>query len=92
VSGSFALELADGALVATPSFPDLAVNLRLEPSPETWKALDRVLGQRSLQCRAALKLVDVPALVRRLLDRGLNVRSLRRSSRRSDCPPACGGR
>ena len=74
VSGSFTLELVDGALVATPSFPDLAVNLRLEPSPETWKALDRVLGQRSLQCRAALKLVDVPALVRRLLDRGLNVK------------------
>ncbi len=74
VSGTFALELVDGTLVATPSFPDLKVNLRVEPSPETWKEVDRVLSQRSLQCRAALKLVDVPALLRRVLDRGFNVR------------------
>jgi hypothetical protein len=74
VSGSFTLELVEGTLVATPSFPDLKVNLQVEPSPETWKALDRVLAQRSLQCRAALKLVDVPALMRRLLDRGFNVK------------------
>ena len=74
VSGSFTLELVDGTLVATPSFPDLEVNLQVEPSPETWKALDRVLAQRSLQCRAALKLADVPALLRRRLDRGFTVK------------------
>jgi hypothetical protein len=74
VSGSFSLALVDGTLVATPSFPDLAVKLQVEPSPETWKAFDRVLGQRSPPCRAALKLVDVPSLVRRLLDRGFTVR------------------
>ena len=74
VSGGFTLELVEGALVATPSFPDLKVNLKVEPSPETWKAVDRVLAQRSLQCRTALKLVDVPALLRRLLDRGFNVK------------------
>lgn len=73
VSGSFALALVDGTLEALPSFPDLAVNLQVEPSPETWKALDRVLGQRSLQCRAALKLFDVKALVQRMLDRGFTV-------------------
>jgi hypothetical protein len=74
VRGTFALELVDGRLVATPSFPDLAIKLQVEPSPQTWAALDRVLGQRSLGCRAALKLVDVPGLVRRLLDRGFTVK------------------
>lgn len=74
VSGSFGLEVVDGTLVATPSFPDLAVNLQVEPFPETWKTLDRVLAQRSPQCRAALKLVDVPALLRRVLARGFTVR------------------
>jgi hypothetical protein len=73
-SGTFALELADGVLVATPSFPDLRVNLRVEPSAETWKEIARVLSERSLQCRAALKLVDVPALLRRRLERGFDVK------------------
>jgi len=73
VSGSFALELVDGTLVATPSFPDLKVNLAVEPSPETWRQVSRVLAQRSPQCRAALKLVDVPALLRHLLSRGFDV-------------------
>ncbi len=74
VRGSFALELVDGVLVATPSFPDLEVNLQVEPSPETWKEVERVLSERSLQCRAALKLVDVPALLRRRLERGFDVK------------------
>lgn len=74
VRGAFALELVDGALVATPSFPDLEVNLQVEPSPETWKEVGRVLSERSLQCRAALKLVDVLALLRRRLERGFDVK------------------
>jgi len=74
VSGSLALEFVDGALVATPSFPDVKFKLQVEPSPETWQAVDRVLGQRSLQCRAALKLADVPGLLRRLLERGFTVK------------------
>jgi hypothetical protein len=74
VSGGFTLELVDGTLVATPSFPDLKVNLQVEPSPETWKEVNRVLAQRSPQCRAALKLVNVPALLQRVLDRGFNVK------------------
>jgi hypothetical protein len=74
VTGTFALELVNGALVATPYFPDLKVNIQVEPSPETWKQVDRVLKERSLQCRAALKLVDVPTLLRRRLERGFNVK------------------
>lgn len=74
VKGSFGLELGAGTLVAAPSFPDLKLNLKIEPARATWEALDRVLSQRGFQCRAALKKADVPALVRRLLDKGFNVK------------------
>ena len=74
VKGSFGLEMSAETLVAVPSFPDLKVNLKIEPARETWEALDRVLRERSFQCRAAIKKADVPGLVRRLLDKGFNVR------------------
>jgi hypothetical protein len=63
-----------GVARATPSFPDLEINLKIEPAPESWEALDRVLRQRGFQCRAALAKADVPRLVRRLLDRGFEVK------------------
>jgi hypothetical protein len=74
VKGSFALDLADGGLVAVPSFPDLEMRLVVEPGPSTWQALDRFIAQRSWRCRAALGIVDVPGLVRRLLQKGLPVK------------------
>jgi hypothetical protein len=74
VKGTFGLEMSAGTLVASPSFPDLKVNLKIEPARESWEALDRVLGQRGFQCRAALKKADVPAFVGRLLDKGFNVK------------------
>jgi hypothetical protein len=74
VKGSFALQLAEGRLTAVPSFPDIQMRLEVEPRPATWKALDRALGQRPWRCRAALGMVDVRGLVRRLLQQGLSVK------------------
>jgi hypothetical protein len=74
VRGRIAMELAGESFVATPSFPDLEVNLKIEPARESWEALDRVLRKRGFQCRAALRAADVPGLVRRLLDQGLKVK------------------
>ena len=68
------MELTGDSLVATPSFPDLEVNLKIEPARESWEALDRVLRERGFPCRAALRAADVPGLVRRLLDQGLKVK------------------
>jgi len=72
--GRFDLSLRDGTLVAAPVFPDLSINLVVEPSEETWRAVARVLAERGAGCRAALKLVDVPSLLRRLLARGFDVK------------------
>jgi hypothetical protein len=74
VKGSFGLDLSEGTLVASPSFPDLKVNLKIDPAQETWEAFERVLGERGFQCRAALKKADVPDLVRRLFDKGFDVK------------------
>jgi hypothetical protein len=74
VRGRFAMDIDGESLVATPSFPDLEINLKIEPAHESWETLDRVLRQRGFQCRAALAKADVPRLVRRLLDRGFEVK------------------
>ena len=71
--GWFDVALAGQTLTAQPAFPDLKVNLRIEPSRETWEAVDKVLGERGAGCRAALKLVDVPALLRGILEKGFDV-------------------
>jgi hypothetical protein len=73
-TGSIELRLEDGAIVAVPSFPDLELRLQVEPSARTWAAVDRVLQERGLRCRTALKLVDVPARLRELLSKGFKVR------------------
>ena len=74
VEGSFDLSMAGGTLTAVPRFPDLVVNLEVEPSEESWAEVERVLGRRSLKCRMALKLVDVRQALERLLDKGFKVR------------------
>jgi hypothetical protein len=73
VKGGFDVALAGDELLARPRFPAVRLKLAIEPSAKTWEDLDRVLGKRSFRCRAALKLVDVPGLVRGLLDRGIGV-------------------
>lgn len=73
VSGRLSGDVAEGALTATPSFPDLRVNVRVEPSADSWRALDRLLGERPRRCRAVLGLADVPGQVRRALERGIDV-------------------
>ena len=74
VAGRLEGSVSEGTLTAIPSFPDLVVNLRIDPSQESWRALDRTLDQRGFRCRTALKVVDVPGQIRRVLEKGFNVK------------------
>ncbi len=74
VAGRLEGELSEGTLVAVPTFPDLEVNLRVEPSQASWRALERMLDQRGFRCRTALKLVDVPGQIRHALEKGFEVK------------------
>jgi hypothetical protein len=71
--GRFDLGLADGRLTAQPVFPKLKFRIHVEPTPKTWRAVDRVIGERGAGCRAAMKLVKVRGLLRRLLQKGFSV-------------------
>jgi hypothetical protein len=74
VQGAFDLEVAGGDLVARPRFPDLVVHLQVDPSADTWKGVDALLAARDLKCRTALKVVDIPKILKGLLARGFAVR------------------
>ena len=74
VKGAFVLSVEEGLLVAKPDFPDLAVRLIVEPSEETWRGVDAAIKKRSWKCEKALNAVNVPAILKGLLAKGLNVR------------------
>jgi hypothetical protein len=78
VRAQLSLATEGPALVAVPELDDMALTLRLEPSPESWRLLDATIGQRSPVCRAAVATADVPEKVRELVNRGFAVKLPRR--------------
>jgi hypothetical protein len=71
--GEFRLSTEGDAIVATPRLRDVALRLRLEPVPETWKTLDELIEAQSAGCRGALKRVDPAQKLRDLVARGFTV-------------------
>lgn len=74
VKGAFVLSVDDGVLLARPDFPDLVLRVGIEPTPETWKALEEAISKRSWKCQTVLRKVDVPKLLKDWLARGFEVR------------------
>jgi len=74
IQGSFVLSAEDGVLVARPDFPEIVLRLAIEPSDETWKAVDAAIEKRSWKCEAVLRKLDVPRLLRERLRQGFDVR------------------
>jgi hypothetical protein len=72
-AGSFDLAIDGGALVATPHFDDLFVDIVVEPSAEAWTAVDQIVNDQGLACRTALKLINVRDLLSQALARGFRV-------------------
>jgi hypothetical protein len=83
VKGAFDLSVEDGALVATPDFPDVAARVGFEPSEQTWRAFERVIEKRSWRCRALVKKLDLRELLGDLFERGFVVRVPPRIFRRA---------
>jgi len=74
VRGLVRLTALDGAIVADPDFPELAVRLFIEPSERSLVALDSVLALRGGICGMALRKSDVRGRILELVGRGFNVR------------------
>jgi hypothetical protein len=74
VSGAFVVQVEDNAVVAKPDLRDLVVHLAVEPSEESWKAVDKVIAERSWKCEKVVSAINVPRLLKGLLDKGFDVR------------------
>ncbi len=71
--GALLLRATSDRIVATPRFPPTALKLPIEPSPESWRAVTRILARKKGACGFVLDALDVPALLRGTLRRGITV-------------------
>ena len=68
------LDEAAEDILAEPRFPQTRVNLKVVPSPQSWAAVDGILGGKDGVCGYAVEKVNVRGIVQRLVDKGFNVR------------------
>lgn len=74
VEGWVELSLDGEVVRAVPRFPDLEIRVYVDPSKESWAAVDRLLDSQGFRCRTALKLVDVPRRLKNELAKGFKVK------------------
>jgi hypothetical protein len=72
--GSFAIAAAGDSIHLRPDFPELAMRIAVEPSPQAWAVVDDVIADRSKGCEIALDMADVKEKLGRLLGRGFVVK------------------
>jgi hypothetical protein len=74
VSGSLELTATTQQILAEPRFPPLKVNLKVEPSEESWAKVRALIESKGGLCGFVLDKVDVPGILERLVGKGFNVR------------------
>jgi hypothetical protein len=75
VEGTLLLTATAEQILASPKFPQIKVKLEIEPSAESWAAVQKILdSKRSGACGFALDHVDVLKLVRGIVAKGFDVR------------------
>src|SRR5262249_30520444 len=62
-------------IVAQPHFPETKVNIRVTPTKESWAAVDSLLGTKGGPCGWVLGKVDVPSILKNVVEgKGFNVK------------------
>jgi hypothetical protein len=74
VEGSFAIAAKGEAIQLSPSFPDLAVRIFVDPSEQAWAVVDEVIKEQRAGCEIALNKVDIKQKLADILQRGFNVK------------------
>jgi hypothetical protein len=74
VSGGIVLTATTREILASPKFPLIKVNLKVQPSEESWGAVQKILEEKEGLCGYVLEKVNVLKIVQGLIDRGFNVR------------------
>jgi hypothetical protein len=74
LSGSLDLEARSQQILASPRFPVMKVNLEVEPSAESWAAVQRILDSQTGVCGFVVDKVDIKGVLEGLLAKGFNVK------------------
>ena len=74
VSGAITLSAGAQEILAAPKFPVVKVNLKIDPSKESWAAVQKIIDDKEGACGFVLDRVDVLKIVRGIIDRGFNVK------------------
>ena len=78
VKGGFLLSARGDTVVAEPDFPPIVLDVRLDPGPDTWKMIEdtveTVKDDKNGICGMAIKKIDLPALVKKIIDKGFKVK------------------
>jgi hypothetical protein len=74
VSGALELTATTQQILVSPRFPVVKVNLKVEPSPESWAVVQRILDSQGGVCGFVVDKVDIKGALEGLLDKGFSVR------------------
>jgi hypothetical protein len=75
LAGTLTFAAHGAEIVATPSFPETKLQLRVSPSPQTWAKVDAIVAGQSGLCRWVLEQVDVKKLLaRQFQEKGFGVK------------------
>ena len=74
VKGRLLLSSTAEQILLSPRFPTLTVNLKVVPSVESWAAVSKVIEDQDGVCGFVLGRVDILRVVKRIVDKGFNVR------------------
>jgi hypothetical protein len=74
VSGGLVLTATAKEILAEPRFPLIKINLKVNPSAESWDAVQKILDEKEGLCGYVVEKVDVRGVIQRLVDKGFNVR------------------
>ena len=74
VSGALLLTTTAQQILAAPKFPVIKVNLKIEPSAESWAVVQGILDSKGGVCGFVVDKVDIKGVLEGLLGKGFNVR------------------
>lgn len=74
VEGGIELTATAREILASPRFPLIKIRLKVQPSAESWAAVQKILDEKTGVCGYVVEKVNVLKIVQGLIDRGFNVR------------------
>jgi len=75
VQGTLLFAASAERILATPRFPQLKIKLEIDPSPESWAAVQKILDSKKTGlCGFVLDRIDVLKIVRDAVEKGFEVR------------------